>query len=854
MDIRKAFLDYFESKGHEKIASSPLAPNDATLLFTNAGMVQFKPIFLGETPAPTPPRATTCQTCLRAGGKHNDLENVGYTARHHTFFEMLGNFSFGDYFKREAIAFAWEFLTEIVALPKEKLFVSVHESDDEAEAIWLNFVPKERVKRFGDKDNFWQMGETGPCGPCSEIYIDQGAERFHTSEDYFGGDGDRFLEIWNLVFMQYNRDEKGVLHALPKPSIDTGMGLERVTAVKEGAFSNYDSSIFKPLLKAIAEIAKKPYDQGADGSSHRVVADHIRSVCFLLAQGVNFDKEGRGYVLRRILRRAVRHGYLLGLREPFLFRLTPTLAESMRSSYPYLAERSRAIAEQIKDEETRFFETIGNGMKLFHEELAKKPAVFSGQTAFKLYDTFGFPLDLTQDMLRSEGIALDAAGFEQAMERQKSAAKSAWKGSGDKNAQGEFRELLESFGLNRFVGYDSLRAKTELLALLDQNYRRVDRLESGEFGYALLKETPLYATSGGQIGDSGELQADGKTLALVESTDKYFGLNISKIEAKGALETGQTIEAIAGAARVLTARHHSAAHLLHAALNEILGENAAQAGSEVSADRLRFDFNYAKQVSKEQLEAIEARVNEFILLAIDGKTREMPIEEAKKLGAKALFGEKYDALVRVVSFGEASAEFCGGTHIKNTSEIGLFVVTKESGVSAGVRRIEAVVSQSAYRYLSGFKRSFDALAAALKNPDPLGAVAKLQATIKDQKREIEKLQSGGERQIAIEDIGGVKIAIDVIESGDPKALIDDLKNRHVAIATMIFSQSEGRVSVTAGAKGVKLKAGEWLRATLAPFGGKGGGRDDFASGGGITPDQIDAAKAKALGFARERVA
>ena len=853
MDIRKAFLDFFEAKGHTKAPSSPLVPNDATLLFTNAGMVQFKPIFLGETPAPNPPRAASSQTCLRAGGKHNDLENVGYTARHHTFFEMLGNFSFGDYFKQEAIAFAWEFLTQIIALPKEKLYISVHESDDEAESIWLDLVSPDRVKRFGDKDNFWQMGETGPCGPCSEIYFDQGAEHFGSNEDYFGGDGDRFIEIWNLVFMQYNRDENGVLHPLPKPSIDTGMGLERITAVKEGALSNYETSLFKPILDAIVGITGKPYEP-KNGSSHRVIADHIRSVCFLLAQGVNFDKEGRGYVLRRILRRAARHGYLLGLRAPFLYALAPALAETVKESYPYINERLSAISEQIKEEESRFFATIDNGMKLFSEELAKNPSIFSGETAFKLYDTFGFPLDLTQDMLRASDTALDLAAFDRAMERQRAAAKSAWKGSGDKNARGDFGALIDSFGKNEFVGYDRLSAETEILALLNDDFKRVDRLEKGESGYVMLKQTPFYATSGGQIGDEGELIVGGEAIAKVISTDKYFGLNISKVTPQKAIAVGAAIEAIVGFGRVMTARHHSATHLLHAALNEILGANATQAGSEVSANRLRFDFNYPRALSKEQLEAVETRVNKTILNAVAGQIRELPIDEAKKLGAKALFGEKYDALVRVVSFGEESVEFCGGSHVSNTSEIGLFVITKETGVSAGVRRIEAVVSQSAYRYLKEFKSGYEAIVAQLKNPDPIGAIAKLTNAIKEQKKEIERLQSGGDRQIDIADINGAKVVIDLISSGDPKALVDYLKNRFDRIAAMILCQSENGIIVTAGVKGLSLKAGEWLKASVAEFGGKGGGRDDFASGGGVAIERIEALKAKALALAKARIA
>ncbi|GHS86812.1 alanine--tRNA ligase [Campylobacterota bacterium] len=846
MDIRKAYLDYFTSKKHAPLPSSPLVPNDASLLFTNAGMVQFKPIFTGETPPLNPPRATTSQTCIRAGGKHNDLENVGYTARHHTFFEMLGNFSFGDYFKEEAIGFAWEFLTATLALPAEKLYISVHESDDEAEAIWLGFVPKERIKRFGDKDNFWQMGETGPCGPCSEIYYDQGAEHFATSEDYFGGDGDRFLEVWNLVFMQYNRDEKGVLHPLPKPSIDTGMGLERITAIKEGALSNYDSSLFKPLLAAIAQITQKPYDP-QHGSSHRVIADHLRAVTFLLSQGVNFDKDGRGYVLRRILRRAVRHGYLLGQKEPFLHKLAPVLVEQMKSAYPYLEARQGAVVEQICEEEARFFATITSGMRLFTDELAKSPTVFSGESAFKLYDTFGFPLDLTQDMLRSHNIKLDIDGFDRAMQKQKAAAKSAWKGSGDSVAQGDFRALLEEFGANVFVGYDRTIGEAKAIALLDENYKRIDELRSGETGFVLLDQTPFYATGGGQKGDSGELLRDGEPIAIVLQTDKFFGLNLSKITARRQLSTGENLTAAVGEARAQTARHHSAAHLLHSALGEILGENATQAGSEVSADRLRFDFNYPKQVGKEQLELIEARVNQLISQSIAGETRVLPIAEAKELGAKALFGEKYGDLVRVVSFGGVSTEFCGGTHVANTAQIGVFAIVKESGVSAGVRRIEAVASSAAYTYFAKFRESYESLGEVLKGGDLLGAVAKLQATIKEQKQTIEKLQSGGENQLKTEDFGGVKTAIALIDAGDAKMIVDDFKNRYERAAVMVFAKSGANYSVVAGVKNAPISAAEWIKA----IGAKGGGRGDFASGGGI--GDFEAAKLLAEDFAKEKL-
>ncbi|MDR2905451.1 MAG: alanine--tRNA ligase [Helicobacteraceae bacterium] len=849
MDIRKEFLDYFEGKGHKILPSSPLVPNDASLLFTNAGMVQFKPIFTGETPPFAPPRAATSQTCVRAGGKHNDLENVGYTARHHTFFEMLGNFSFGDYFKEEAIAFAWEFLTAKLDLPREKLYVSVHESDDEAEKLWLKFVPKERIKRFGDKDNFWQMGETGPCGPCSEIYYDQGGERFSTSEDYFGGDGDRFLEIWNLVFMQYNRAEGGKLTPLPKPSIDTGMGLERVTAIKEGVFSNYDSSIFRPLLAAIAEITGVRYDPNAAGaSSQRVIADHLRSASFLLAQGVGFDRDGRGYVLRRILRRAVRHGYLLGCKEPFLHLLTPVLAEQMGAVYPYLLDRGAVIQEQIREEEARFFTTIENGMKLFDAEIAKKPAVFSGESAFKLYDTYGFPLDLTQDMLRNLDISLDTAGFDAAMDRQKKSAKAAWKGSGDLAIDGDFRAILEKFGANEFVGYENTRFEAKILAILDENFRLTDRLSVGETGWVFLDKTPLYASGGGQIGDSGAIAIAGETAAEVLTTEKFHGLNFSQVKTRAPLQTNAAVTAIVSAKRAQIAKHHSATHLLHAALGEILGEGAAQAGSAVDENRLRFDFSFGKAVNGEQLRAIERRVNEMIAANLAGETRVLPIDEARKMGAKALFSEKYGDQVRVVKFGDESIEFCGGAHVLNTGQIGVFAIVKESGVSAGARRIEAVAGEAAILYLMKFRETCEALSETLKTQDLLAAAAKLQETIREQKKMIEKLQSGGESKLEIVEIGGVKTVIALVEAGDPKAMVDDFKNRFERAAAMIFSPSGNGFSVVCGVKNAPVKAGEWIKG----IGAKGGGRDDFASGGGVS--DLTTAQNLALEFLKSKMA
>jgi len=680
MDIRKAYLDFFASKGHEITPSSPLVPDDATLLFTNAGMVPFKSIFTGEIPRPNPPRKTSCQTCIRAGGKHNDLDNVGYTARHHTFFEMLGNFSFGDYFKEQAIAYAWEFVTEVLKLPKDRLYVTVHENDDEAFNLWQKHIQKERIYKFGDKDNFWQMGDTGPCGPCSEIFYDQGEEHFNSSEDYMGGDGDRFLEIWNLVFMQYERSADGVLSPLPKPSIDTGMGLERVTAIKEGKFSNFDSSLFMPIINEISKLCNKTYIYES-GASFRVIADHIRSSVFLLAQGVSFDKEGRGYVLRRILRRALRHGYLLGFKQAFMYKLVDIVCDLMGGHYTYLNEKKDFIKEQIRLEEERFLSTIENGIEIFNEELKNTKEIFSGEVAFKLYDTYGFPLDLTADMLREKNLKVDEEKFELLMNEQKARAKASWKGSGDKTASGDFKNLLEKFGENHFVGYEKAECESKILALLDEDFKEVSTLKDA--GWVMLENTPFYATSGGQSADSGFIAK-----REVLDTQKFFNLNLSFVKAGEELKVGDIVHArIDTEKREQIARHHSATHLLHHALREILGSHVSQAGSLVESNKLRFDFTHHKALSKEELESIEKRVNEMIINSSEAILENMPLEEAKKSGAIALFNEKYQGNVRVLTLGE-SKELCGGTHVKNTAQIGSFYIVKESGVSAGVRRIE----------------------------------------------------------------------------------------------------------------------------------------------------------------------
>ena len=607
MDIRQSFLDYFQERGHGLVESSALVPDDPTLMFTNAGMVQFKNIFTGDAPVPTPPRATSSQTCLRAGGKHNDLDNVGYTARHHTLFEMLGNFSFGDYFKTEAMAMAWEYITDekYLALPIEKLWVTVHDSDDEAYELWQKHISPDRILRFGDADNFWQMGDVGPCGPCSEIFYDQGAEHFDGPEDKMGGEGDRFLEIWNLVFMQYYRDESGTLNPLPKPSVDTGMGLERVVAIKEGKLNNYHSSLFMPFLEKIGELVGEKYDYDAPNSaSYRVIADHLRSCSFLLAQGTSFDKEGRGYVLRRIMRRAIRHGYLLGLREPFVYKLVDTLVDVMGVQYPYLGSKAESIKTSMLLEEKRFFETIEAGIKLFNEELKSTDDVFDGEVAFKLYDTYGFPLDLTQDMLREKSIELDTEAFDAKMSAQKAQSKANWKGTGDAVATGDFRSLKEQFGVNEFVGYEETTTQSRVVALLDEDFKETKSVDGT--GWVLLDKTPFYAESGGQIGDAGELVGRGALTPtiIISDTKKFLDMNLSQF--KGKLSVGDEVEATVGSSRLEIEKHHSATHLLHAGLRELLGEHISQAGSLNDDSRLRFDFSHPKAMSSEEITQVEA--------------------------------------------------------------------------------------------------------------------------------------------------------------------------------------------------------------------------------------------------------
>ena len=851
MDIRKEYLEFFKSKGHEVVSSMPLVPDDPTLMFTNAGMVQFKDIFTGNIPAPENKTATSCQLCIRAGGKHNDLENVGYTARHHTLFEMLGNFSFGDYFKEEAIAYAWEFITKNIALPKDKLWVTVHESDDEAFEIWTKHIDSSRILRFGDKDNFWSMGDTGACGPCSEIFYDQGEEYFSSPEDKMGGDGDRFLEIWNLVFMQYERTKDGKLIPLPKPSIDTGMGLERVIAIKEGVLNNFDSSSFKPIIETLEKIANKKATKENIGS-YRVIADHLRATSFMLSQGILFGNEGRPYVLRRILRRAIRHGYLIGFRKPFMAQLVDTLVDIMGGHYVELKENANYIKEQLTLEEERFFKTISAGITLFNDELENTKDIFSGEIAFKLYDTYGFPLDLTEDMLKDKNLKVDLDKFEELMTNQKTMAKAAWKGSGDSSNEGDFKALLEKYGLNEFVGYTNTTFNSKILALLDENFKEVETLEN-QIGWVLLDKTPFYATSGGQNGDIGAIEFEGKNAVVLE-TSKFHNLNLSKVDVKEEkLSRNQDIEAVV-INRHEIEKHHSATHLLQSALRMVLGDTVSQAGSFNDANKLRFDFTYPKAMTSEQINEVEDLVNSMISRALKGKVEELPLELAKKKGAIAMFGEKYGEVVRVVSFGEdVSVEFCGGTHVRNVSEIGSFYIVKESGVSAGIRRIEAVVGASAIKYAKEQMSKLAEIQAELKSNDMIAGIKKLKNEIKELKNEIKNAQSKTSTPINEDIIGDTKVVVAVIENGDLKKIVDDMKNANEKLAILLLQAKDDKVLIVAGSKNTNIKAGDWIKNIAPIVGGGGGGRPDFATAGGKDITKIEEAKIAALTYAKENL-
>ncbi|NHB34266.1 alanine--tRNA ligase [Helicobacter pylori] len=833
MDIRNEFLQFFKNKGHEIYPSMPLVPNDATLLFTNAGMVQFKDIFTGIVPRPSIPRATSSQLCMRAGGKHNDLENVGYTARHHTLFEMLGNFSFGDYFKEEAILFAWEFVTKNLGFKPKDLYISVHEKDDEAVKLWEKFVPVDRIKKMGDKDNFWQMGDSGPCGPCSEIYIDQGEKHFKGSEDYFGGEGDRFLEIWNLVFMQYERSSNGVLSPLPKPSIDTGMGLERVQALLEHKLNNFDSSLFAPLMAEISELTSLDYTSEFK-SSFRVVADHARAVAFLLAQGVHFNKEGRGYVLRRILRRALRHGYLMGLKEAFLYKVVGVVCEQFANTHAYLKESKEIVMKECFEEEERFLETLESGMELFNLSLThlNENKIFDGKIAFKLYDTFGFPLDLTNDMLRSHGACVDMQGFENCMQEQVKRSKASWKG---KQNNTDFSAILNDYAPNTFVGYETTECLAKALGFFDSDFKEITEANPNQEVWVLLEKTPFYAEGGGAIGDKGTLLKGDEEAALVLDTKNFFGLNFSLLEIKKALKKGDQVIAQVSDERLEIAKHHSATHLLQSALREVLGSHVSQAGSLVESKRLRFDFSHAKALNDEELEKVEDLVNAQIFKHLKSQVEHMSLNQAKSRGALALFSEKYAENVRVVSFKEASIELCGGVHVENTGLIGGFRILKESGVSSGVRRIEAVCGKAFYQLAKEESKELKNAKILLKNNDVIAGINKLKESVKNSQK------ASVSMDLPVEKIHGVSLVVGVVENGDIKEMIDRLKSKHERLLAMVFKKENERINLACGVKNAPIKANAWANEVAQILGGKGGGRDDFASAGGKDIENLQAA-------------
>ncbi|MGB1237932.1 MAG: alanine--tRNA ligase [Pseudomonadales bacterium] len=840
-EIRQAFLNYYQEKGHQVVPSSSLVPgNDPTLLFTNAGMVQFKDVFLGDEKRAYK-RATTSQRCVRAGGKHNDLENVGYTARHHTFFEMLGNFSFGDYFKQDAIKFAWEFLTKVLGLPEEKLWVTVHHTDKDAEAIWRDEmgIDMSRFSRL-DEDNFWSMGDTGPCGTSTEIFYDHGTDVWGGPPGSPEEDGDRYIEIWNLVFMEFNRDASGEMTKLPNPSIDTGMGLERIAAVKQGVHSNYEIDLFQNLLKAAAQVIGVT---DLEAKSLRVVADHIRSCAFLIVDGVLPSNEGRGYVLRRILRRAIRHGNKLGATDAFFHKLVAALVKEMGEAYPELLSLQAQIEKVILKEEEQFAKTLDNGMRLLEQEIAKLAgSEIPGTVVFKLYDTYGFPVDLTADVARENELTLDMPGFDVEMQAQRERARA----SGSFNV--DYNDKLELEGETEFAGYDSLNGSGTIIALLS-NGESVESLKQGETGTVILDRTSLYAESGGQVGDTGRLHAEGVAF-VVEDCKKQGDLHLHQGQLMtGEVRVGQTLETAADAAnRQASALNHSSTHLLHEALRRIVGDHVQQKGSLVDPEKLRFDFSHFEGVTAEQLEQVEDMVNEQILANTKVVTRVMAIEEAKALGAQALFGEKYDEEVRVVSMGvdTFSIELCGGTHVSSTGEIGLLKITSEGGVASGVRRIEAVTGQGALAYVKRNDAQLADIAQALQAQRGM-ELEKTSALIKRSK-ELEKAVAVLKAEIAAAkgaalagnalDLAQGKLLLEVLEGADAKATrstAEQLREKLGDSVVVLAGISEGRISLVAAvakALTASVKAGDVIRELSAAVGGKGGGRPDIAQGGG----------------------
>jgi len=863
-DIRKIFLDYFQAKDHEVVPSSPLVPaNDATLLFTNAGMVQFKDVFRGREKRHYA-RAVSSQRCVRAGGKHNDLENVGYTARHHTFFEMLGNFSFGDYFKRDAIRYAWEFLTDVLKLPAERLWVTVFEEDDEAVDIWLNEVgvSPQRFSRIGAKDNFWSMGDTGPCGPCSEIFYDHGPEVPGGPPGTPEEDGDRYIEIWNLVFMQYDRGVGGELQPLPKPSVDTGMGLERLAAILQGVHSNYEIDLFQHLIKATAEVTGV---RNLEDNSLRVIADHIRACAFLIVDGVIPSNEGRGYVLRRIIRRAIRHGHKLGKRESFFHELVAPLVKEMGDAYPELTKAQSQVERVLAQEEIRFAETLDHGMKILEEAIAGLQGdVIPGDTVFKLYDTYGFPVDLTADIAREHSLSLDMPGFETEMQAQRARARAASSFEA-LNASG-----LDVEGSSEFTGYECLTDKAVIEAVY-KGGEAVEVLQDGEEGIVLLDRTPFYAESGGQVGDRGVIRSsEGGVFRVTDTRKQGDGVfaHIGQVT-QGEIRQGGSVEALVDEQRRAATRlNHSATHLMHAALRQVLGDHVQQKGSLVDPERLRFDFSHFQPLGAEELQAIETLVNEQIRINADVETRVMAVDQAMEAGAMALFGEKYGDEVRVLSIGDFSVELCGGTHASRAGDIGVFKIVSEAGIASGVRRIEAVTGAGALEYIGETEKNISEVANLLKagREDAVAKVGQLLERNRRLEKELEALKArlassqGSDLSGQAREVDGIKVLAARLEGADAKSLrdtVDQLKNKLGAAAVILGAVTDGKVALVAGVTKAEtkcIKAGELVNHVASQIGGRGGGRPDMAQAGGSQPENLEAALASVADWVKQQIA
>ncbi len=881
--IRQAFLEFFKERGHTIVKSSSVIPHDdPTLLFTNAGMVQFKRTFLGEEKRRYS-RATTSQKCMRAGGKHNDLENVGRTARHHTFFEMLGNFSFGDYFKEDAVKFAWEFLTVDMGLPKDKLFATIHEgdremelgADEEARRFWARYLPQDRILAFPTKDNFWSMGDTGPCGPCSEIIIDQGPGiGCGRPECKPGCDCDRYLELWNLVFMQFNRSREGSLEPLPRPSIDTGMGLERIAAVLQKVPSNYDTDIFAPMMARIEQLTGHKYGASAEKNvSFKVIADHSRSAAFLIGDGALPGNEGRGYVLRRVIRRALRHGRFLGLDRPFLSEVAQAVMESMQDAYPELLENRSFITRVIQNEEERFNETLDNGLRLLQTEMKRlsdeKATTIPGSLIFKLYDTYGFPIDIITDMSGDSGFQVDEAGFHDFMEKQRDQSRAAWKGSGDREIPEAIRQLSSRGISTDFLGYETTQADSEIIALISDG-EEIGSASEGMDVELITAETPFYGASGGQVGDKGVISGPAGKITVVDTLKLPGNLIVhaAKVEA-GSFHVGDTVHlAVDQELRKDTEIHHTATHILHAVLRKVLGDHVKQAGSLVAPDRLRFDFTHFSALTPEELERVERLANDQIRQNLQLSVRVMELEEALKTGAMALFEEKYGERVRLVEIPGFSRELCGGTHTRWTGELGLFVILQETGIAAGVRRIEALAGRHAVEYLNRQRQALNRAASALKTaPLEVGErVEKILAQQRQMEKEIEALKASaaGRRSADLFDqaaeIEGVRVLIAQIEAHDPKALReinDKFKEKFARGVAVLGAVSGAKVFLLAGVTAEltgRLHAGNLIKEIVKEVGGSGGGRPDMAQAGGNRPDKIEEALHLAEKLIREKLA